>query len=396
MIEPLTLLYVISLHTSMALMELFAWALALIALIPTVREKKFPRFPLLVPALGLFLCVLVGLIINPAGRGFIFQLGFLRWLILLYLLPQALKRIWSGKFEGRLVAVWTGILLLTALYALFQTFTGIDLIRPSAHVVAFEKGIYRPVGFFSRSLAFAYSFGFSFLAVSLPCWKNKSSLWTGTIFILGTLTVIATEARGAWLGLLAAIAFYLLIEHRRYLIVLAGTLFATIYLISFTHTELSIKVYNLVHMNLDHSSFLRTHIWQAYWTMFKENPFFGVGLLQGDLLVPGYYQKLGIQEDFVSNAHNVYLQWLAGAGVFALGFYLWICGYFLLRAWRLRKATPWGWSILLAQIFLHVGAFTENNFFTAITNHMLIFNWSILLACGEPPASPEKGRHIAR
>ena len=62
---------------------------------------------------------------------------------------------------------------------------------------------------------------------------------------------------------------------------------------------------------------MRVDLWRAYLQMFREHPWFGIGLLQGDKLLPEYYAKLGIVQPFVSHAHNVYLQWGAGAGVFA-------------------------------------------------------------------------------
>jgi len=378
-ITAVLLLYVVALHTSMAAMEILVWTLCLTVIVRLVRDREWPVFTAWMPILGMIVCTALSVLLNPPGRGFWFQLGFFRWAIILWLLPYALREVWSDEFERKLLMVWVGMCALCAAYALFQTCTGIDVIRPSAHVVSQSRGIWRPVGFFSRSLAFAYSFGFSLIAVSLPAWRRWPKWWTVAFLTIGLFTVIATESRGAWIGLLAAVGVFLAIEHRKMFGVFIVVAAASALALSQSQTEIGVKVANMLSGTLDHSSGMRWHLWQAYWQMWKEHPWFGVGLFQGDLIVPNYYHQLGIQEDFVSNAHNVYLQWLAGAGIFSLLFFFWVSATFLINAWKIRRNGPWGWSVLMAQIFLLVGGFTEDNFFTAITLHMVIFNWSILV-----------------
>lgn len=373
------LIYVLALHISIAAMEISVWALCLTEMVLFSRRKSLPSFPEWKPILGLFLCVFISLVLNPGGRGFIFQIGFLRWAIILYLLPGVLREAWNEEFERKLIIVWSIACSVSAVYALFQTFTGIDLVRPAAHVVSFSHGIYRPVGFFSRSLAFAYSFGLSFFFLSIPVVRRFPKWASITFLFLGTATIVATEARGAWIGFVIAVMFYLACEHRKYLTFFVIALVAGVALLSQSSSDIGIKINFMLSGSLDHSASMRSYLWMAYWQMFKSHPFFGVGLFQGDLLVPEIYKQMGITEEFVSNAHNTFLQWLAGAGIFALGFFLWLVFSFLRRAWLMRRRSSWGWSIFMAQIFLFVGAFTENNFFTAITNHMLILGWSILL-----------------
>jgi O-antigen ligase len=380
-------LYIVALHTSIAGMEILAWLLVVIRVAYRARQKYLPPFEIGLPALGLFLTVAVGLLLNPGGRGFFFQLGFLRWIPLLYVFADTLAEYWSPEVERHLVKVWTIMVLISGAYALFQTVTGIDFIRPAAHVVAYEGGVWRPTGFFSRSLSFAYSFGFSYLALSLPRFRWPPLFWGWAVAGLGLATVVGTEARGAWLGLLAAGLVFCLVARPRYFIGFVALVAIIGAGMLASHTALGEKLGRMLSLTMDNSSDIRVHLWRAYYAMWKDHPFFGIGLLQGDLNLPAYYAKLGIHEEFVSHSHNVYLQWLAGAGVFGLFFYLWLCAYFLRLAWRLRKTTAWGWSLLLAQVYLHVGALTENSFFTAITNHMVIFGWAILLALSRRSSS---------
>jgi O-antigen ligase len=112
--------------------------------------------------------------------------------------------------------------------------------------------------------------------------------------------------------------------------------------------------------------------------MWVDHPFSGVGLFQGDKLLPEYYEKLGIHHTFYSHAHNVPLQWAAGAGSFAILLYLFIVGTFLRWTWDLRKSTVWGWSLLMSQIYFHIGSLTEANFFDGEVNHVLVVVWALV------------------
>jgi O-antigen ligase len=143
--------------------------------------------------------------------------------------------------------------------------------------------------------------------------------------------------------------------------------------------NMSLKLNDMIHFRADHSLQVRLHIWRAAWQMFLDHPFFGVGLDQTDLLLPAYYSKLGIQEEFTSHCHNIYLQWLAGAGLIGFSAFLFVCWEFLRRSWEITKRSAWGWSLLLAQIYLLVGGLTENNFFDGEVNHFFTFIWGMVL-----------------
>jgi O-antigen ligase len=145
------------------------------------------------------------------------------------------------------------------------------------------------------------------------------------------------------------------------------------------------KVMNLLEFHIDHSSAMRLHLWRAYFQMFADHPWFGVGLFQGDKLLPEYYQRLGIVEPFTSHAHNVPLQWLAGAGVFALLVYLYVAFYFLRLSWRLRSLSVWGLSLFCAQLYWHIGSLTEANFFDGEVNHFIVFTWALVLYLSRQP-----------
>lgn len=379
----LMLLYLLVLHTSMAGMELFAWIITICAFGYQIGwRKNFEIFKhnralnLWILAMGL--AVAAGLLANPLYRPFSVQFGFMRWAIVLYGLVFALQEIWSEQFERRLLIVWAVLVAITGSYAWFQCVTGIDLIRNEV-IQAQQGGIFRATGWFSASLTFAYSFGISLFAMSLPtyqCFGRRVAV----IFVIGALGVISPVARGAWLAGSGTVLVYLLFTKKWWTAPLtaAGFYGVSKFLTTFS-SGFGGKIEGMATMQVDHSSSVRLDLWKAYWNMFVDHPWFGVGLEQGDKFLPDYFAKLGIHQEFYSHAHNNLLQFLGGAGIFGLITYCGLNAVIFFKAWRLRKVTPWGWSILLAQVYLQLGGLTEVNFHDGEVTHMFVFTWAILL-----------------
>jgi O-antigen ligase len=213
---------------------------------------------------------------------------------------------------------------------------------------------------------------FAIMTVAL---KKSSKIYVLASMAFGAIALMTTQSRGAWLGALFVVFVYLCFERRRWLIGFLPLAVASTLAIG----HLSPRMGQSIGTDIDRSSSERLHVWEGYWEIFKEHPWFGIGLSQGDKYLPEYYERLGIVEPFVSHAHNVPLQWAAGAGVFSLMLYVWISLWFLLAAWRLRTRSPWGWGLFLAQIFWQFGGLTQANFFDAEVNHIIVFTWALIL-----------------
>lgn len=373
-ISGLLLLELLALHSSIAAMEFVSWiSFACIVAYKLTKRSKF-TFPLVVPLLSLVAIVGISLLINPPLRPFLIQFGFMRWVILLWSFTWGFEIVWNSNFEKRFIKVWVGALLITSAYAAFESLTGIDFIHPSMPL-EHANGLYRAKGFFSLTLTFAYMIGISFLSIIGPS-KKLGSKWFYTTLILGGVGVASSLSRGPVLAALIGGFFWIVMKARAKIIYFVPVAI----LILFGLSRVLSRLNDLFHLRVDRSSEERLHLWRAYWEMFRDKPFTGIGIFQGDKLLPEYYARLGITEDFYSHAHNVPLQWLAGSGILALLIYLGISCYFLRASWRLTKWTQWGWSILVAQIFWHLGSLTETNFFDAEVNHFIVFTWALTLA----------------
>ena len=367
--------YLTSLHVSMAGMEIFAWTtFAAVVALRLVRRERF-TFPLWPGLASLTVVVGATLWLNPPLKPFLIQFGFMRWVILLWSFSWTFESLWSERFERRFVTAWMGLVTVVAAYALAQFVFGIDWLRSSHHWLEIQGSVYRAAGTFSNSLTFAYVLGTCFFAVAGPYYLARKT-WTSRVVVaVAGLVTVVPMVRGALIAALVAICTFVTLGRRKlipYYVALVVTLVGGLALVS-------PKLMDNLRGRMENSSNERVHLWRAYGQMTLDHPLRGVGLFQGDVLLPEYYQRLGITETFASHAHNVILQWSAGAGVLALLLYLSISGWFLRAAWRLRSTSPWGWSLLLAQIYNHVGGLTEANFFDAEVNHAMIFTWALTL-----------------
>jgi O-antigen ligase len=388
----LLMLYLVALHTSMAGMEIFSTAVILCILVIQFRERDFRIWHdnrvLRWWLLAMLLAVLASLLATPLLKPFWFQYGYMRWVFLLWAMTCALQTAWSDEFESRLLNLWLVLIAISGLYGTFQMVTGIDFLRKDAVDPQFG-GVFRAVGFFSSSLTYAYSLGVSALAVSLPAFRRKDKRIVWAALALAASGIVASMSRGGWLAGMACMTFYVLFNHRRWILPLVLFFAATAAGLMMYADNFYRKIHGMLHLQMDHSESVRLDLWRAYWQMFLDHPIFGIGLLQGDKLLPGYYARLGVSpgydipgggfEPFYSHAHNNLLQWLAGAGILGLITYLAVTFIFLRKAWRLRLKSEWGWSLFLAQVYLHIGGMSESNFINACVSHLLVFVWALIL-----------------
>jgi O-antigen ligase len=378
----LLLLYLVTLHSSMAGMEIFAWTTCLTSFGYQIRKRNFKIFhanrAVNIWLLAFIVSVALSLAFVPLYRPFWFQFGFMRWTVVLWGLTFALQEVWDETFERRLLTLWIVLIGVTGAYAGLQCFTGRDFIRTDAVEVQAD-GIWKAVGWFSASLTFAYNFGVGLFAQAKPAFTRISKRWGAIVCLSGGLGLIASVSRGSWLASIVCVLVYLWFTRRVLVVPAAAFFYALSKLLIWYSAGFGGKIEGMEQMHVDHSSSVRLDLWQGYFAMWKDHPFFGVGVEQGDKFLPEYFARLGIDQEFVSHAHNNFLQFLGGTGTFGFVAYCGLIFIFLRKAWRLRNVTAWGWSLFLAQLYMQLGGLTEANFIDGEVNHMLIFTWAILL-----------------
>jgi O-antigen ligase len=394
-------LYFVATWCSMAGMEIFGWLTFLLTTIYAVRRVRGAiSFRDLSPYLPWKSCLLLlvitilGVAINAVKPEVVYDIGAQRWMILLATSSLAIALCPPG-FKGYRFFLF--FISVTAVYAVFQSVTGIDLIRPGSHrAVPSLNGTtapWRSAGWSGSPLQYGYIAGMHVclpLAMVLLTYKQKRTwiFWCSlAAVVLVGASIITTFTRGAWIAMACAWFVMALIAAPRVaaLLTIAGiTLTGAAATLSETFR---LRLFSLIDPTYTSNS-ERWFLWKANWEMFKDYPILGLGYSENENRAGEYVTRMGKPDAFKGHAHNNYLQFLSGTGITGLITYLFIISFMLYITYRLWRSLPkdaiWPRAIALgalgAQIHLHVGGFTECNFKAGATNHNVMMVWALVIA----------------
>lgn len=405
----LIILYFLSIFSSMAGMSFFSSVIFVYVAVNWLlskrsggrRDRCFAPFKL---GTEFFL----GLLVFAVGVGAILSAGFhiyalkiigrIHWIPWLYVLTFALNAIWEKLSK----LYWIlPVILLIAIYAITQHFTGIDLIRSSHRAVQPMGGYWRSAGFFSSPMTYGYLMGAvncfllsAFLgpkpSLSTRVALVKEHQWArprwfyGGLFLLVGVSLFTTLTRGVWVASLVAYGAMLLLVSRK---VFFGFLGATLLaVVAISQSALHYGRLRSILSFQGASYWDRMQIWTANFEMLKDHFFFGVGYGENERLLPEYYAHLGVDNGFLGHAHNSFIQFLAGTGAIGtIGFLGFILSslFFSYQLYIKTAANRVGERVLLlailgSQIFMIVGALTEATFQDSETTHAYVFIYALL------------------
>ena len=145
--------------------------------------------------------------------------------------------------------------------------------------------------------------------------------------------VLMSYSRGAMVSLIASVPFYLFRARRKVqLVLILGGITALIPVLA--GKEIRERFFTLKDTEIDASANERRASWAAAWEIAKENPIFGVGIRNSNLLSHEY----GADRDG-RTIHSQYLQTAADSGLTALALYLAALALFWFSTRRARIMT---------------------------------------------------------
>ena len=128
-----------------------------------------------------------------------------------------------------------------------------------------------------------------------------------------------TWSRGAWLGVIIGIVFFVLLKDRRWLILcVAGILLMP----SVLPASILSRLTSIGNMK-DSSTAYRVAVWIGSARMLRDYWFCGIGL-GPDAFLKIYPQYALGGADFALHSHNFYLQWIVDMGIVGIFVYFWI------------------------------------------------------------------------
>lgn len=388
-------------------MELFS-GLIFFTVLFAYHKKKGSLPQLVIPrslffiALGLITAAILSGLLNPdySLKDLRYIIGEQRWLLLLFFISIGLVALEKRWKQGLQVLTYLGLAL--SLYSIVQAFTGIDIVRSAPYAIDGTRGLglWRAKGFFSNTMTYSYTFGFILCLLTgvllyTPFREKKQwGLYLLTTTAIGS-SLFFTWTRGVWLALAGGLLVALIYKSRKQAVVALAScsiLFTLIFSLSPTFRNSIDSITDSKYA----SNIERLSIWKAHWEMFLDSPIIGKGYRLQSRYLPEYYEKLGIQSEFISHAHNNFLQFLAGTGLTGFLFYVAFSLGCLIYAHKLFLKIPkedhlhkgWIVGVLAALVTFHLGGMTEASFVDGEVRHMLVFTLATLFAVGykyDPP-----------
>lgn len=395
-------LYLIATWSSMAGMEIFGWLTFLLVVTYAAKRPADAPAPMgeivrdglpWKAMIGIVAVTALGIFVNGQPQADKVEIiGSQRWVFLLcthtyalFLAPVRLKGYKLFLFFASVIAV----------YAIFQSFTGIDLLRmndalPNRAVqpldVRKEIRLWRSAGLFGSPMGYVYIAGMHaclMLACAMLFPKGRLRAFSIAAFSIVALSLVTTHVRGAWFAMAVAYLAMAWLASRRYFYIAVGTGAAAFVALFAGFVQFRERFLSLFNMSYGSNSD-RLGLWAMNWRIFLDYPIFGIGWEENETRACEYVNCLAVPKPFTGHAHNNYLQVLAGMGILGLAAYLAFIGFFLWLTYRLWKQIPrelyWARALTLgamgAQIYLHVGGLTECNFKAGATNH----NFMVVLA----------------
>ncbi len=392
--------YILSLLLSMAGMEIFGWGTALCSLVLiairfneiSFGSRDYSSKIIDVSLLVLFLGAIVGALINsPEGAKTIDVIGRARWILLYFLLIPIMQVEFSDRLKKYFFYFLYFVLFVIFVYAIFQFYTGKDLIRGPEKMLgsAIERGErivthWRSVGFFGMSMTFGNSMGVLSgvllgLFLTSRLWSNRFYLF-GSAFFFTFISSFLSFQRGVWIGLAGLVVSVLIVRltgiKRWITILILSIMFLGIYTLS---PGIQRRVDSIFELHSGSQS-ERLVLWQANWEIFKDYPIFGVGYGENENIVAPYLGKLGYADGFRGHAHNNFFQFLSGNGLVGFVSFLLFSIFSMVLCYQAYRGSPetsirqgFFLGILGCQIFMHLGGLTECSFKDAEVNHQYIF-----------------------
>ncbi len=401
-------LYFIATWTTIAGMEIFGWLSFLIAFsfIIRFRNELQPMLEQLrrtLPwktCLTLFAIVVIGLLLQRDHHpDYQWDIGSLRWMFLLASGSAILTLLFPSRRGFMTFLIFVSLI---AIYAVFQTFTGIDLARPGSHravqpllppVSSFT--LYRSAGPWGHSLQYGYIAGqhvcFALAAVLVTIVSKRRRdfvFWMSSITVLlCSISLLTTFARGVWLSIFFAWLVMAFAASKKLFVKLAAGLTVAIVILVTAVEPLRARLLSIFDSS-NRSNVDRSYLWKINWEMFKDHPVIGLGYMENETRAKEYAIKLGNPDAFLGHAHSNYLQMLSGTGILGFSAYMFLIVYMVFLTIELLKNLPkqafWPRTLALgalgAQVVLHVGGLTEANFKTGTISHNTMMVWALVIA----------------
>lgn len=319
-----------------------------------------------------------------------------RWIIGLYLLAAAmLITTVSPK----------GIKVFLSLTSLVCAFYLIDFaIHPPASTEVFGLPN-RMVGFLHSPTDFGHAVQFLFLfplVLLIIPFKEKDLAFKGllvaAVLFSGTNLLLSFTRTSQLSCLITILGLVLAMYRRHFLKITSALLIVGFALFVGNIGGFRQRILFSLHPEQTYDN-NRILLWKFNWSLFKDNPIFGVGYHHNLVKFQPSYNIYQIPERYYeAHAHNQFLNFMGGTGILGLTWYLLIMFLFGRMAFQNTKRfakNTLDYAVAIATIVLLVAfiisGFTDTNFELIAPHYYLAFTWALILYQRHKPIDAKAG-----
>ena len=279
------------------------------------KEFTFSKSPFNVTVVFFVIALIWGVVNSFALASSLKQVMVHGSFILFYFV--VINVIRSKKQWMALVKVFVFSAFIVALYGIFQNFFGVESTESWIDEDMFEDIQLRVYSFFNNPNVLG-----EFLVLTIPVsvallWnrvKDTHRVSFAIILMCMVACMIFTWSRGAWLGMLIAIALFLVIADKRWMLVgILGLLLIPIALYMTGNISILERFISIGNTQ-DTSTAYRVSIWQASVNMIGDFWLGGIGIgSDAYTTIYPFYALPGAK--FALHSHNLYLQFLVETSI---------------------------------------------------------------------------------
>lgn len=205
---------------------------------------------------------------------------------------------------------------LVSFYGVFQNFAGIDTTASWVDANMFEDIKVRVYSTFDNPnvlgqyLILVIPVAFAML---LKAKESRSKIIYTLVNISMFACLLYTWSRGAWVGVLLSLAFFILLKDRRWIIL---CIIGLLLMPSVLPASILNRITSIGDLN-DSSTAYRVSVWVASIRIAKDYWMSGIGIGSSafEKIYPGYALN---GAGFALHSHNFYIQWVVETGIFGL------------------------------------------------------------------------------
>ncbi len=323
--------------------------------------------------------------VNQAWDNYAFKRLFeALWPIIVIVYVFSLSQV--GQNEKIYQAMLWPLIIISSSSILLYYFSPLEIF-------IFQRSEKRLGGLYTDPMTWAHSYGqifcvLFFLSLGiLRLSKNRRLLWMnlclGATIGVG-LSTLLTQTRGVWLGIFFGVVIATLFLSKKIFVYLLSSAISLFWLLYFLWEQFRNRVVFTFQFENNYDS-ERLALWKANWEIIKDHPFFGVGWGKNNTLILDYYSKLGItQFHNTTHAHNQFIHFWAGTGIFGLIIYLFLFIYIFALLKKMMTKTEGLLKYFLVGLFavqieFLISGLTECNFERGRVRYILLLSWAIVL-----------------